>query len=325
MFRDSNILVTGGTGSFGRRFIKHILSHDSPHKIVIYSRNEAHQEETLAEFAGCKKELRFILGSVLDGDRLHRAMYGIDYVIHAAALKVVPLGNYNPLEFQDVNIMGTRKVINACIDNNVKRAVFIGTDKAVMPCNHYGVTKAAAEYAWISANTLAPIFSSVRYGNVQGSRGSAILKFMDQRDRGEKDYEITHPECTRYWTDFADAIELVMRAFEEKPGLILASKTKSYKVRDMIKAIYLRADLKITGLREGEKIHETIVNEYEASRANELETYYAIRPFESFDDTILYDREHGKPMTKAACSNDFLSLMSLEEVRERVSGFRQEE
>lgn len=321
MFRDSSVLVTGGTGSLGRAITRHLLANESPHKIVIYSRNEAHQEEMREDF-GRPDKIRFVLGSVSNPERLFRAMRGIDYCIHAAALKVVPLGEYNPLEFLDINVQGTKNVINACLDSGVKKAVYIGTDKAVMPVNFYGFTKGVAERAWQEANYLAPIFSSVRYGNVQGARGSAISKWIEQRERGGTEYCLTHPECTRFWVNYDEAIKLIYRAFEEKPGLILASKTRSYRVRDLIKAVYLRAEVKVTGLREGEKVHETIVNEYEALRANEFDDYYAIRPVYSFDDKILYDREHGKPMEKAATSNDFLSLMSLEEVRAKLDEFQ---
>jgi len=139
---------------------------------------------------------------------------------------------------------------------------------------------------------------------------------------GGTEYCLTHPECTRFWVNYDEAIKLIYRAFEEKPGLILASKTKSYKVRELIKAIYWRAEIKTVGLREGEKVHETIVNEYEAFRTNEFDDYYAIRPVYSFDDKILYDREHGKPMTKAATSNDFLSLMSFDELKEKLSEYQ---
>lgn len=321
MFRDKAILVTGGTGSFGKRFIKHVLDTDSPRKIVIYSRNEANQCDMAAEFSGYASEMRFIMGSVTNYDRLYRALHGIDYVVHAAALKVVPKAEYNPLEVTDVNVDGTRNVIEACVENKVKRAVFLATDKAVMPINLYGMTKGVAEKCWLDANYLSPIFSIVRYGNVMGSRGAVINKFLEQRDRGEKDYELTHPEATRFWVDFEEAIKLVYQAFEDKPGIINCSKTRSFKVRDLIKAVYYRADFKITGLREGEKVHETLVNEYEAQHANEMDDRYRIFPVHSYDDTILYDKEHGVPLQKAVTSGDFLNLMTLEEVREKVNKF----
>ena len=322
MFRDASVLVSGGTGSFGRRFIRHILDTESPHKVVVYSRNEANQCEFAEELGQYSKEVRFILGSVTNYERLMRALKGIDYVVHAAALKVVPKAEYNPLEVMEVNYEGTKNVINACIERGVKRAVFLATDKAVMPVNLYGVSKAAAEKVWMEANYLEPIFSSVRYGNVMGSKGAVINKFIEQRERGEKDYEITHPECTRFWVDFDEAIRLVMKSFDDKPGIITASKTKSFKVRDLIKAIYLRAELKVTGLREGEKVHETIVNEYEAPRTMDMGDYYRVFPAYSYEDKILYDKEHGVPVQKPVISNDFLSLMTLEEVREKVDAAR---
>lgn len=321
MFRDKSVLISGGTGSFGKRFIKHILDTDNPRKVVVFSRNEFNQCTMAHEMRGYANDVRFILGSVTDYERIHRALKGIDYVVHAAALKVVPKAEYNPIEVMSVNYEGTRNVINACIERGVKRAVFLATDKAVMPVNLYGVSKAAAEKVWMEANHLEPIFSAVRYGNIMGSRGAVITKFLEIKERGGKDYEITHPEATRFWVDFHEAIKLVLQSFEDKPGVVLCSKTKSFKVRDLIKAIYLRAELKVTGLREGEKVHETIVNEYEASRANEMDDHYRIFPPHSYDDTILYDKEHGVPMQKGVTSGDFLSLMTFDEVREKVAKY----
>jgi UDP-N-acetylglucosamine 4,6-dehydratase len=274
-----------------------------------------------SEFAGYAKTMRYIMGSVTDHDSISRACKGIDYVVHTAALKVVPKAQYNPKEVMRVNYLGTENVIDACIERKVKRAVFLGTDKGVEAVNLYGKSKAAAEDVWIESNYMEPIFSSVRYGNVMGSRGAVITKFLEQRERGEKDYEITHPECTRFWVDFDEAIQLVMKSFDEKPGIITASKTRSSKIKDLIKAIYLRADLKVTGLREGEKIHETIVNQYEAQRSMEMDDCYRIFPLYSYEDKILYDKEHGRPVPKAVTSGDFLNLMTLEEVRAKVDKF----
>lgn len=321
MFENSSVLVTGGTGSFGKRFVKHLLDTERVHKVVVYSRNEANQCAMENDLSGYRGELRFVLGSVTNYDRLCRALKGIDYVVHAAALKVVPKAEYNPLEVMDVNYGGTANLVNACVDRGVKRAVFLGTDKDVEPWNLYGVSKAAAEKVWLEANYLSPIFSSVRYGNVMGSAGSVINRFLELRGRSEKGYEITHPECTRFWLDFDEAIALVKRSFEDKPGIITASKTKSFKIRDLIKAVYYRAEIKVTGLREGEKIHETIVNWSEAQRAREMEDSYRIFPAYSYDDEILYDKEHGRPVDKAVTSGEFLNLMSLEEVREKVGKF----
>lgn len=321
MFDDSNILVTGGTGSFGQKFVDFILANHSPEKIVIYSRNEANQVDMASRLGYYKDKLRFILGSVTDYDRLYRALKGIDYVVHAAALKVVPKAEYNPLEVMAVNADGTKNVISACCERNIKKAVMLATDKAVMPVNLYGFTKGVAERIWIESNYLEPIFSVARYGNIMGSRGSVINKYLAQRDRGEKDYELTHEACTRYWVDFQDAIFLVMEALGNKPGLIHCSKTRAFRVKDLIRAIYLRASMQVTGLREGEKIHETIINEYEATRARDYGTHYTIFPAYSFDDTICYDKEHGKALKGAVMTNDSDSLMVLDEVRAKVKEF----
>lgn len=319
-----SILITGGAGSFGQKFVDHLLANYSPEKIVIYSRNEFNQTEMAFRLAYHKDKLRFILGSVTDYDRLHRALKGIQYVVHAAALKVVPKSEYNPLEFLHVNTIGTENVIRACCDRKIEKAVFLDTDKAVMPVNLYGYTKGAAERIWLECNYLEPIFSIARYGNIVGSRGAILNKFLEQRDRGEKDYEITHMDCTRYWVDFSDAIKLVLAALEEKPGLIHCSKTRAFRIRDLIRAIYLRAELKVTGLREGEKIHEVIINEYEAQRARDLGDRYIIFPAYSFDDLILYDKEHGIPLTRAVVTSDAGNLMNLNEVRDKLRRFEEE-
>lgn len=306
----------------GQALTDYLLANFSPEKIVIFSRNEFNQSQMESRLAFYKDKLRFILGSVTDYDRLYRALKGIDYVIHTAALKVVPKAEYNPLEVISVNVDGTKNVISACCERKVTRAVMLCTDKAVMPVNLYGCSKAAAEKIWIESNYLEPIFSVARYGNIMGSRGSVLNKFIEQREIGEAVYEITDLNCTRYWVDFSDAIALILKALEDKPGLILCSKTRAFKVRDLIRAIYLRAELKITGLREGEKIHETLINQYEAARAVDCGTHYKIFPAFSFDDEILYDKEEGKWLEHPVTTNDLESMMKLKEVRARVKAIR---
>jgi FlaA1/EpsC-like NDP-sugar epimerase len=318
---DSKILITGGTGSMGQHLVDFLLANYNPQKVVIYSRNEANQVDMAERLGFYKAKLRFILGSVTDYDRMYRAFKGIDYVIHAAALKVVPKAEYNPLEYLAVNVNGTKNVILACCERGIKRAIFLATDKGVMPVNLYGFTKGLAERIWLEANYLEPIFSIVRYGNIMGSRGSVINKFIEQRNRGEKDYELTQEDCTRYWVDVRDAIDIVLKAIEDKPGLIYCSKTKAFRIKDLIRAIYLRAELRILGLREGEKIHETLINEYEALRARDYGTYYKIFPAYSFDDEIVYDKEHGERLSGPVMTSDKHTLMTLKEVRAKVKQF----
>jgi len=318
MFDGARILITGGSGSFGTHFVEHIFSAYNPEKVVIFSRGEKAQCEMEDRFGYYKARMRFILGSVTDQDRISRACDGIDIIVHAAALKVVPKLEYNPLECHDVNVVGTRNVINAVIERQVPNAVFIATDKGVMPVNYYGYCKGMAERMWLEANYLKPYFKIVRYGNIMGSRGSVINYFMDLKRAGIKEYPLTHMDCTRFWVDYSEAIALLLQAIENKAGVTLASKAKSFKVKDLIKAIYLRADLKVIGLREGEKIHETLVSEYEARRAKELPTCYRIFPAYSYDDEILYPKEEGSDMKKAVTSNDPAYLMNVKELRRKV-------
>jgi UDP-N-acetylglucosamine 4,6-dehydratase len=317
----SRILITGGTGSMGQALTAHLLENYKPEKIVIFSRNEYNQMCMAEKFKEHKDKLRFVLGSVTDYDRLYRALKCIDIVIHTAALKVVPKAEYNPMEVKDINVDGTANVIEACCERKVGKAVMLCTDKAVMPVNLYGCSKAMAEKIWIESNYLEPIFSAVRYGNVMGSKGSVVNSFIEQRKRGEKIYDLTHEDCTRYWVDFREAINLILSAIGEKPGVILASKTKSFHVKDLIRAIYLRAEINITGLREGEKIHECLINEYEAERSVDMGGYYKIFPAFSFDDAIEYDKSEGKPLGSAIMTSDKFSMMSLEEVRAKVKAF----
>ncbi len=323
MIDGARVLITGGTGSFGKAFVAYLLENQRPQKIVIFSRNEANQCEMSKNLGYHAAKMRFILGSVTNYERVYRALKGIDIVIHAAALKVVDKAEYNPLEVLDVNVDGTRNMINACIERGVKEAILIATDKGVHPVNLYGMTKGVAERVWLEANYLEPIFKIVRYGNVMGSRGSVINYFLELKERGEKDYPITHLECTRFWVDMGEAIKLVLKILDEKPGTILASKTKAFRIKDLIKAIYLRAECKVIGLRDGEKIHETLVNEYEAARTKELAQCYRIFPAYSFDDTVLYDREHGTDLKGAVVSNDPELLMNLDEVRAKVKAFEE--
>jgi UDP-N-acetylglucosamine 4,6-dehydratase/5-epimerase len=317
----ARILVTGGTGSMGRALTSHLLANYNPEKIVIFSRNEYNQSKMASDLAAHKDKLRFILGSVTDYDRIYRAMKCIDIVVHTAALKVVPTAEYNPLEVASVNVDGTKNVIAACCERRVSKAVMLATDKAVMPVNLYGCSKAMAEKIWIESNYLEPIFSVVRYGNVMGSKGSIINRFLELSYEGIKEFEITHMGCTRYWVDFSDAISLILKAVGDKPGLILCSKTKAFKVKDLIRAIYLRAELKVTGLRIGEKVHETLINEYEAARGKDMGDHYKIFPAFSFDDEIVYDKEEGKDLTGAVTTNDADSMMVLDEVRAKVKAF----
>jgi FlaA1/EpsC-like NDP-sugar epimerase len=316
---DANILVTGGTGSFGQKFIYHILSECKPARVVVYSRDEFKQSEMEKQFGYYKAKLRFFLGDIRDEKRLKIAFKGVDFVIHAAALKRVDALEYNPWEAVRTNVEGTANVIHAAVDAGVRKVVLLSTDKAVQPINLYGATKCTAEKLLLESNFREAIFNVVRYGNVMGSRGSVLDSFLSLRENKNKKYTITHIDCTRFWTTFQDAIKAVMSALEDKPGTILIPKIKGFRIKDLIKAIYLRSELEVTGLRPGEKIHEVLVNSREAGRAYEFPQFYRIYPEFNYSDDIVYsEKEEGKLVGRSMSSNDDWCMMGLEEVRAKV-------
>jgi UDP-N-acetylglucosamine 4,6-dehydratase (inverting) len=290
MLNNKNILITGGTGSFGKKFAKRILSEYKPNKIIIYSRDEFKQYMMRKEFAEYDSQLRFFIGDVRDPERLHRALEGVDVVIHAAAIKHVPIAEYNPIEAINTNINGAKNVINACIDRGVKRIVALSTDKAVNPINLYGATKLVSDKLFVSANAYVGnkdiTFSVVRYGNVSGSRGSVIPFFKGLIDKGVTDIPITDFKMTRFWITLDQGVDLVFKAINEaKGGEIYVSKIPSYKITDLALAMHSGANLIEIGIREGEKIHEVMITEEDSLHTYDYGDHYIIYPHFEWWDT----------------------------------------
>lgn len=286
MLDGKSILITGGTGSFGKKFIKTILeTHTEIERIVIYSRDEFKQfmMSNMPEFKKHADKLRFFIGDVRDKERLYRALEGIDFVVHAAALKQVPSCEYNPFEAVKTNIMGAANIIDACIDKKVKRVVALSTDKACAPVNLYGATKLCSDKLFIQGNAYSgpsgTKFSVVRYGNVAGSRGSVIPFFQELVANGAKELPITDMKMTRFWLKLEQAVEMVLEALEHMHGSeLFVKKIPSMHMPDLAKAI--APELKITeiGIRPGEKIHECMITKEDARNTIEKEGYYIILP-----------------------------------------------
>lgn len=283
MLNDKSILITGGTGSFGRAFTKYILTHYNPKKIIIYSRDEFKQFIMQNEFREYAAKLRFFIGDVRDRDRLLRAFNGVDYVIHAAALKQVPACEYNPAEAIKTNINGAQNVIDAALDCHVKKVVALSTDKAVNPVNLYGGTKLVSDKLFIAANAYAGsqdiCFSVVRYGNVAGSRGSVIPLFHDIIQNGGTRLPITDYRMTRFWISLRQGVELVIKAFEEaKGGETFISKIPSFKVTDLAQAMLPGCEMPEVGIREGEKLHEVMVAAEDSMHTYEYDRHFIVYP-----------------------------------------------
>jgi len=280
MFKNSTILITGGTGSFGHAFVPMTLERYSPKKIIIFSRDEMKQWEMSKLFQDDPR-VRFFIGDVRDRERLYRALSGVDYVVHAAATKIVPTAEYNPFECIKTNINGAMNVIDACIDKGVKRVVALSTDKASSPINLYGATKLASDKLFVAGNSYAgehgTQFGVVRYGNVMGSRGSVIPFFLSQRESGV--LPITHLGMTRFMISLEQGVELVWHAFEDMVGgEIYVRKIPSMKVTDIARVVAPDAEQKIIGIRPGEKLHEQMVGLEDAPFTYEYDDHFKILP-----------------------------------------------
>lgn len=283
MLNHKTILVTGGTGSFGHHFVDYVLKHYEPKKIIIYSRDEYKQFTMEHEYKKYDHILRFFIGDVRDEARLRMAMRSVDYVIHAAALKQVPACEYNPNEAIKTNVNGALNVINAALDAGVKKVIALSTDKAVNPVNLYGGTKLVSDKLFCAANAYSGVggtkFAVVRYGNVAGSRGSVIPFFKDMISHGETKLPITDYRMTRFWISLEQGVELVIKALEEAHGgETFISKIPSFKITDLAQAMLPGCAMPEVGIREGEKLHEVMVTEEDASHTYEYENHYIIYP-----------------------------------------------
>ena len=283
MLNNKTILITGGTGSFGHHFVEYVLKHYRPKKIIIYSRDEFKQFNMDIEYQKHRDVLRYFIGDVRDEARLRMAMNGVDYVIHAAALKQVPACEYNPNEAIKTNVNGAMNVITAALSCGVKKVVALSTDKAVNPVNLYGGTKLVSDKLFIAANAYSgesgTIFSIVRYGNVAGSRGSVIPFFQQKIDAGEIKLPITDFRMTRFWISLEQGVELVIKALEEsRGGETFISKIPSFKITDLARAMKDDCELVEVGIREGEKLHEVMITPEDSSYTYEYEKNYIIYP-----------------------------------------------
>ena len=279
-WKDKVVLVTGGTGSFGKKFISIMLKEFHPAKIIVFSRDELKQHEMRVSGYD-DPTMRYFIGDVRDVDRLRRAMHGVDIVVHAAALKQVPTCEYNPMEAIKTNILGSSNVIEAALDRGVKKVLALSTDKAVNPINLYGTTKLAAEKLFVQSNVYAAgtvtRFSCVRYGNVVGSRGSIIPLFIQQRKNGK--ITITDERMTRFWLTLEQGVRFVIRCIEQMyGGEVFVPKIPSTRIIDLAKVIAPEAEVEVIGIRPGEKLHEVLIHEDEARNTVELDDMFVVQP-----------------------------------------------
>ena len=318
MLSDKSILITGGTGSFGSTFVPMTLARYNPKKIIVYSRDEMKQWVMAQKFAGDPR-VRFFIGDVRDRDRLYRALDGVDYVVHAAATKIVPTAEYNPFECIKTNVIGAMHLIDACIDKGVKRVIALSTDKASSPVNLYGATKLASDKLFVAGNSYAgghdTRFAVVRYGNVMGSRGSVIPLFLSLRVTGT--LPITDARMTRFMISLEQGTELVWRAFGDmRGGEIYVKKIPSMRVINVAKAVAPDAALQFVGIRPGEKLHEQMIGAEDALYTYEYSDYFKILPaihdWSVDPDRIKDGRKVGEGFVYSSDSNkDWMSIDQL--------------
>jgi UDP-N-acetylglucosamine 4,6-dehydratase len=291
MLDGKSILITGGTGSFGKQFIAYLLAHHNARRIIVFSRDELKQFEMSRDPRFCtdkaKKALRFFIGDVRDKERLMRAFVDVDYVVHAAALKQVPACEYNPFEAILTNVMGAQNIIDAAIERGVNKVVALSTDKACNPANLYGATKLCSDKLFVAGNAYAADhgtkFAVVRYGNVVGSRGSVVPLFMKMRESGK--LTITHKQMTRFWITLAQGVQFVMTSLEDMHGgEIFVPKIPSTTITDLASAIGPKCEQIEIGIRPGEKLHEVMISEDDARSTLEFKNYYIIQPEMSWWD-----------------------------------------
>lgn len=327
MFNDKTILITGGTGSFGNAFLSSLLKKFNPRKVIIFSRDEMKQWQ-MAEKYKKEERIRFFLGDVRDKDRLFRALHNVDYVVHAAALKIVPSAEYNPFEYIKTNIFGSMNVIDACIEKGVKKVIALSTDKACNPINLYGATKLCADKLFVAANNITgnnpTRFSVVRYGNVAGSRGSIVPYFQKLIAEGTRELPITDIRMTRFWITLEQAVDFVLKSFQRmQGGEIFVPKIPSIRVVDLAKAIAPHLPHKIIGIRPGEKLHEVMCPADDSHLTIEFSDHFVIKPSIRFfgleyDYTSNPIGETGKPTPSGFEYNSGTNphFLSVEEIRQ---------
>lgn len=324
MLNGKTILITGGTGSFGKEFTEKILTEYKPRKVIIYSRDEYKQYMMGKRFAAYADQMRFFLGDIRDRDRLYRAFDGVDYVVHAAALKQVPALEYNPTEAVKTNVIGADNIVDAAIDRGIEKVIALSTDKAVNPINLYGATKLVAEKIFIAANAYSGgkvKFSAVRYGNVIGSRGSVIPLFMSFKREGIKEFPITDERMTRFWITMEQAVDLVIKAIKEaNGGEVFVPKIPSMRITDLAKAIEPNCTFRYTQIRPGEKLHESLISYDEARKVKIVDGIYVIMPqfFESTEVCKKYDKYPSVPEGFVLCSDVNDIWLSQDELGEMI-------
>lgn len=331
MFNDKNILITGGTGSFGKKAVEAILKKYKPNKIIVFSRDELKQFEMQAKLKELDTEnrIRYFIGDIRDLDRLMEAFHGVDYIIHAAALKQVPACEYNPFEAIKTNVLGGQNVIQAAIRSGVKKVIALSTDKAAAPVNLYGATKLCSDKLFIDGNQMSASrtggcqLSVVRYGNVLGSRGSVIPFFLNKRN--DKTLPITDDRMTRFSITLEDAVEFTLDKFSKMHGgELFVPKIPSYKIMDIAKAIAPNAEPEIIGIRPGEKLHECMITEDDSRQALEFDSYFAILPdLDWYTHAYKVESMGGKP-----CAEDFnynsgnnTEWLTIDELRTMINDF----
>jgi UDP-N-acetylglucosamine 4,6-dehydratase len=324
MLNDKTVLITGGTGSFGKKFIQIVLENYKPQKLIVFSRDELKQFEMSQRWSVKKYPfLEYVLGDVRDKERLTRIFYGVDYVIHAAALKQVPAAEHNPSEYIKTNIIGSMNVIDAAISNNVKKVIGLSTDKACNPINLYGATKLCADKLFVAANLsngLNTRFSVVRYGNVLGSRGSVIPFFKERARTGV--LPITDPRMTRFWITLDQAVHFVIKSLEiSKGGDIFVPRIPSMKIVDLAKAIAPNCEHEIVGIRSGEKLHETLIGEDDARNSVEFNECYIIQSNPQSREELLNQSNGGGklcPDSFSYTSNHNSEWMTVDELKRLI-------
>ena len=331
MFNNKSILITGGTGSFGRQYTNTLLKRYKPKKIIIYSRDELKQFEMQQEYSdSC---MRYFIGDVRDKSRLIQAMRGVDFVIHAAALKQVPAAEYNPMECIKTNIHGAENVIHAALENEVEKIIALSTDKAANPINLYGATKLASDKLFVAANNISgghrTVFSVVRYGNVVGSRGSVLPFFKKLLAEGAKELPVTDERMTRFWITLQQGVDFVLKNFQRmKGGEIFVPKIPSIRIIDLVKSLAPDIQYKIIGIRPGEKLHEIMCPADDSHLTLEFQDHYVIQPSIRFHraDNNYNDNnmnEKGNPVKSQFEYNSgnnphFLSVDELNEFNEKA-------